>query len=62
MNNPGERRRCAVANIGGGARDRAGRCETSKQRGSDIGNPLPNEFLIGIVPVAGHSVGYHGGQ
>ena len=62
MDYPGERTGGAIADIGGGARDRAGGGEPAEQRRHDVGNALTDEFLIRIVPGARHAVGHHGGQ
>ena len=52
----------AGANVGGGARNGASCGNAAEQRRSNIGDALRHKFHIGIVPVAGHAVGDHGGE
>ena len=57
MHHPGDRRLGARADVGGGARDRAGRRNSAEQRRGDVRDALRDQFDVGIVPVAAHPVG-----
>ncbi|MNS93428.1 hypothetical protein D3C72_1276040 [compost metagenome] len=62
MHHAGQRAVAAIADIGGGAGDGAGGGKPAEQRRQDIGDALPHQLLVGIVPGAGHAVGHHRGQ
>ena len=47
------------ADIGRGARDRAGDANAAEQSRADIGRALGHQFTIGAVPPSGHAVGDH---
>ena len=49
----------AVAHVGRGARDRAGRGESAEQRRDDVRDALTDQLLIGVVPRARHAVRDH---
>ena len=62
MQHAGDRPVRAGADIGGGARDRAGDADAAEQRRADIGDALRHQFAVGAVPPPGHAVGDHGRQ
>ena len=62
MNDSGYRCLTSVVDIRHGTGDSSGGRNTSEQRSYDIGSSLCNQFCIGIVAVAYHTVGYSGRQ
>ncbi len=53
---------CAGQHVGAGAGDDAGGRHAAEQRRQDVGRALRQQFAVGLVAVAGHVVGHHGGQ
>ncbi len=62
VHDAGHRARCAVADVGGRARDGAGRCESAEERCEQVGRALTDELLVRVVSGAHHAVGDHCGQ
>ncbi len=62
MNEAGEGAGGTVAYVGGRACDGPGCSEPAEQRCHDVGDPLPDQLLVGVVAGAGHPVGYDGRQ
>ena len=62
MDNSGYRCFTSVVNIRHGTGNGSGSGNTSEQGGYDIGCSLGDQFCIGIVAVAYHTVCYSGGQ
>ena len=62
MNNSGYRCLATVVDVRHGTGDSTCGGNTSEQRGYDIGCSLCDQFCIGIVAVAYHTVGYSGRQ
>ena len=62
MNNSGYRCLATVVDVRHGTGDSSGGRNTSEQRSYDIGCSLCNQFCIGVVAVAYHTVGYRGRQ
>ena len=60
VDNAGDGRFCAGADVGGGAGDGPGGGESAKERREDIGDTLRDQFHSGIVAVAAHAVGDDG--
>ena len=56
MEDAGDRRARAGADIGRGARDRAGRRESREQGRGDVGDAHAHQLLPRTVPPAGHPV------
>jgi len=59
MQHPGDRRKRARADIGGGPGDRPGRRQPGEQCRSDIGHPLRHQLAVGAVMASGHAIGDH---
>ena len=57
MHHPCHRRSCARLDIGRGARNRAGRWQTTECHRPQIGNALADQLLIRPVPGTGHAIG-----
>ena len=57
MNHSGDGSFRARADVRGGARDRAGGGQATKQGRNDIGDALRHELDVGIVLVVAHAVG-----
>ena len=55
----GDRRARARADVGGGARDRAGRRDAAEERGDDVADAQREQLGVRIVPRARHAVGDH---
>ena len=49
----------AGADVGRGARDRAGDADAAEQRRADVGDALRHQLAIGAVAAPGHAVGDH---
>ena len=62
MDDAGNRRARARADVRGGARERAGRRQAAKQRRDDVGDALREQLGVGVVPIAAHAIGDHGRQ
>ena len=62
MNDACERAARAIADAGCRAGDGAGRRESAEQRGQDVGDALPDQLLVRIMPGARHAVGDDRGQ
>ena len=62
VDDAGDRRARAGADVGGGAGDGAGGGNSAEERRGDVGDSLRDKFDVGIVAVAGHAVGDDGGE
>ena len=62
MNKGGNRRTRTAADVGGSAGNGPGGGNAAEQRTGHVAHPLCNQFHVGIVLVAGHTVGYHTGK
>ena len=62
MYKPGERARAALPNVRRRAGNRAGSSNAAKQRTDEICQSLPKEFLVRIMLLTGHSIGYNSGK
>ncbi|MNC01207.1 hypothetical protein D3C75_485510 [compost metagenome] len=62
MRNAGQRARTAVTDIGCSTGNGPGSCKAAKQWCDQVGDPLTDQLLIGIVLGARHAIGHHRGQ
>ena len=60
VHHPGHRGAPAGADIGRGARDGSRRGDPAEPWTNKVCQPLPDQFLIGIVPACDHPIGHHG--
>ena len=57
VDDAGDRCSAARLDVGGRPGDGAGGSEAAEQRGSDVGQPLGDQFLVGVVAVVNLTVG-----
>ena len=62
MHDAGQRAGGPMADVGRGARDGAGGREAAEQGRDDVRNALPDQFLVRVMPGAGHAIGDDGRQ
>ena len=60
VHHPSNTRASTVVDVGHGARNSSRSRDSAKERRHDVGNALSNEFLVGIVVIARHTVCHRG--